>query len=318
MNKKRWLIITVIVVAAVLVSILSYTMLVNHPPVIARLEAEAARVFPSESTQIVCAASDPDGDELSYEWSAVAGDIHMEGATIIWTAPAFEGLYNVAVTVTDDRGGEVTQHVTIRVKANEPPTITSLAADAAWTTPSGNLQVACNASDPDGHELSYEWSASRGGITGTGVSVNWTAPEELGMYDITVVVSDGHGGSATRTVRIGVITGQPPIIEALPVTKDRHEHCYLSTYAWGYKVGKAQKYDIECIASHPDDLELRYEWECDGGEIEGAGSLVTWTAPNTSADVTVTVTVSDTAGNMVSESVTLNVVSCSPCTFREC
>jgi len=317
MNKKRWLIITVIGAAAVLVSILLYTMLVNHPP-IARLVVQASRVFPSESTWMLCVASDRDGDELSYEWSAVAGDIHGEGAKVTWTAPPSEGLYNVAVTVTDGRGGEITNHMTITVKANEPPTITSLAADSAWTTPSGSLQVACNASDPDGHELSYEWSASRGGITGTGVSVNWTAPEELGMYDITVVVSDGHDGSATRTLRVSVVTGQPPVIEALLVTKDRHGHCYLKKYPWGYKVGKAQKYDIECIASHPDNLDLSYKWEYKDGEIEGEGAMITWTAPSTSADVTVTVTVSDILGNMVSESVTLDVVSCSPCTFREC
>ncbi len=318
MNKKRWLIITVIVVAAVLVSILSYTMLVNHPPVIARLEAEAARVFPSESTQIVCTASDPDGDELSYEWSAVAGDTHGEGATVTWIAPDYEGIYSVSVTVTDSRGGNVTDHVPITVEANKLPTIPSLTADAAWITPSGSLQVACEAEDPDRDELSYEWTATAGNITGTDAAATWTAPDELGLYDITVVVSDGHGGSATRTLRIGVVTGQPPVIEEMLVTKDRHGHCYLSTYAWGYKVGKAQKYDIECIASHPDGFEPSYKWECDDGEIEGEGAMITWTAPSTSADVTVTVTVSDILGNMVSESVTLDVVSCSPCTFREC
>jgi len=293
-------------------------MLVNHPPVIPRMGAGSARVFPSGSTHIVCITSDPDGNELSYEWSATAGEIHGEGATVTWIAPDYEGIYSVSVTVTDGRGGEVTGHATITVKANEPPTITSLTADAPWTTPSGSLQVTCEAEDPDRDELTYEWTATAGNITGTGAAASWTAPDELGMYDITVVVSDGHGGSATRTLRIGVVTGQPPVIEDMLVTKDRHGHCYLSTYAWGYKVGKAQKYDIECIASHPDGFELSYKWECDDGEIEGAGAMITWTAPNTSADVTVTVTVSDITGNMVSESVALNVVSCSPCTFRGC
>ena len=115
---------------------------------------------------------------------------------------------------------------------------------------------------------------------------------------------------------------QPPIIEALEVTKERHEHCYLiQEDISNYKVGREQNYDIECIVLPTNGglfYKLSYEWECDDGEIEGIGPLVTWTAPNTSADVTVTVTVSDTAGNMVSESVTLNVVSCSPCTFRGC
>jgi len=203
MNKKRWLIITVIVAAAVLVSILSYTMLVNHPPVI-RLGVESARVFPSGSTQIVCIASDRDGNELSYEWSAVAGEIHGEGAMVTWIAPDYEGIYNVSVTVTDSRGGDVTDHVPITVKANEPPTITSLTADAPWTTPSGSLQVTCEAEDPDHDELSYEWTATAGDITGTGAAANWTAPEDVDKYAITVVVTDGHGGSATRTLHISV------------------------------------------------------------------------------------------------------------------
>ena len=308
MNKKRSLIITVIVAAAVLLSILLYTMLANHPPVIASLEAEAERVFPSGSTQIVCTASDPDGDELSYEWSYDDGERDGEGATVTWTAPDSGGSYNVTVTVTDGRGGEVTKHVTITVMANRPPEITNLTSDAAWTTPSGSLRVTCDAEDPDGDELSYEWTATAGNITGTGAAVNWTAPEEVGIYDITVVVSDDHGGSATRTLHISVVTGQPPVIEALLVTA---EHKYLKEYAEGYKVGRDKEFRIECEASHPDDLDLSYHWECDGGEISGDGFVVTWIAPDEKVTVTVTVTVSDAAGNMVSESVGLRVVSCS-------
>jgi hypothetical protein len=207
--------------------------------------------------------------------------------------------------------------VTITVRANEPPTITSLIADAVWTTLSGSLQVTCTASDPDGDELSYEWAATAGAITGTGAAVNWTAPEEVGIYDITVVVKDGHGSSATDLLLISVVTGQPPIIEQLLITKDRYGHCYLKKYSGGYYVGKEQKYDIECIVSDVG-IELFYEWSYTGGEISEVsedGSMISWTAPDTSGYVTVTVTVSDIAGNMASKDIILNVVSCSPCTF---
>jgi hypothetical protein len=321
MNRKRWVIVTVIVVVAAVLSISLHAMLGNRPPVIASLEAEADRVFPSASAQIVCTASDPDGDELTYAWSATRGAIDGEGATVTWTAPDDEGWYNVGVRVTDGRGGEDTTHMTITVMANRPPEITSLAADAPWVTPSGSLQVSCNASDPNGHELSYEWTASGGNITGTGATANWTGPQETGMYDITVVVDDGHGGSATRTLHVSVVTGQPPVIEALLVTRDRHGHCYLKKRGTLILVGRGQKYDIECIASHPDDFELTYIWEWDGGEvfeISEDGSMVTWMAPNTSVDVTVLVTVSDMAGNTVSDRITLTVVSCSVCTFGHC
>jgi hypothetical protein len=115
MNKKRYLLIMGIVVAAVLLSILFYTMLANHRPAITSLAAGPERVLPSGSCQIVCTASDRNGDELSYNWSASGGGINGEGATVTWTAPNSEGSYNVTVTVTDGRGGEVMNQVTITV-----------------------------------------------------------------------------------------------------------------------------------------------------------------------------------------------------------
>ena len=311
MNKKRLLIIVGIVVVVVALVIVFDTMLANHRPAITSLEAEPSKVTPSGSCQIVCNASDRDDDELSYNWSASEGEINGAGDTVTWIAPRSEGSYNVTVTVTDGRGGEVISQVTIEVRYNNPPTITNLIAEATWTTPSGSLQMTCTASDPDNDELNYAWSTSGGNVTGAGVAVNWTAPQEVGIYYITVVVTDSHGSSATDSLPISVVTGQPPIIEGLLVTAD---HCYLKTYSWGYKVGKLQKYDIECIVSDTS-VGVSYEWLCTDGTISGQGSMITWTAPNTSIDVTITVIVSNIVGDMVSESVLLQVVSCSPCTF---
>jgi len=319
MNRKRCLAVTGIIAAA-LTAVLCCTMSASHPPTIISLQAEQERVFPSGSTQIVCTASGDDESELTYEWSASGGQIERAGATVTWKAPADEGWYNVGVTVTDDRGGEATEIVTVRVKANEPPVITGLTADPGWTLPAGSLQVICGAEDPDGHPLSYDWSASGGDISGTGSEATWTAPEGVGIYSITVVVADGHRGSATRTLSVSVVTGQPPIIEVLEVTKDRYGHCYLIEYSWGHKGGKEQQYDIECVIADMG-VELFYEWSCDGGgisEVSEDGSMIAWTAPDTSREVIVTVIVSDIAGNMGSESVILEVVSCSPCTFGSC
>ncbi|MCJ7790837.1 MAG: PKD domain-containing protein, partial [Dehalococcoidia bacterium] len=309
-----YLVIVGIVVAAVALSILFYTMLANHRPVITGLEAQPERVLPRGSCQIVCNATDPDGDELSYGWSANGGGITGEGATVTWTAPGSVGSYNVTALVIDSRGGGVTDYVTITVRANNPPTISSLVANADWTLPSGNLQVTCNATDPDGDELSYEWTATGGNITGTGAVVNWSAPQEVGIYNVTVVVKDGHGREDTRFVSLSVALGTPPTIEDLIVTAK--EPKYLRTISAGYyKVGKTKQYDIECTVSDTSG-EVSYEWSCEDGAISGEGSMITWTAPDeTLTRTTVTVIVSDIAGNRVSKSVDFQVVSCSACTF---
>jgi len=194
---------------------------------------------------------------------------------------------------------------------NRWPVITSLEAEAEWTAPLDSLQVTCNASDPDGDELSYEWSTTGGNITGTGSEVIWTAPEEVGMYDITVVVDDGQGRNTTGSIELIASNDPPPIIEDLIVTA---EHKYLKEATTGYKVAKTYDYCIECIASNTSS-ELVYEWSCDGGEISGEGSMITWTAPDTSGDVTVTVKVFDSLGNWVRKSIFFEVVPCSSCTF---
>jgi hypothetical protein len=118
-NKKRYLVIVGIVVAAVLLSILFYKILANHRPVITNLVAESDSVVPQGSCQIACNAIDPDGDELIYEWSASGGGITGEGATVTWTAPTSAGFYNVKVIVTDGHGGSAPCELDIYVSSTE-------------------------------------------------------------------------------------------------------------------------------------------------------------------------------------------------------
>ena len=195
---------------------------------------------------------------------------------------------------------------------NYPPVIDGLGAEAEWVPPSGSLLVTCNASDRDGDELSYDWSASKGIITGAGPEITWTSPEEIGVCDITVFIDDGQDGNVTGSLMLIAANGTHPFIENLIVTA--REPKYLKEYSWGYKVGKEKVYDIECVTSNTSG-ELVYEWLCDGGEITGEGSMIIWTAPNTTSDVTVTVVVFDVVGYMDKESVFFEVVACSSCTF---
>jgi len=187
--------------------------------------------------------------------------------------------------------------------------ITGLEAEAEWTAPLGSIGLTCIAS---GSDLSYEWSTSGGTIDGAGAVVDWVAPEEVGMYDITVNVTDGQGGQDTASISLIASVGPPPRIEDLTVTAD---HKYLKESAEGYKVGKAQNYSIECVASSNTSGNLTYEWSCTGGEIEGGGSVINWTAPDAVITVTVTAKVFDALDNWVRKSVILEVVPCSECTF---
>jgi len=311
MNKRRHLVIAGIVVAVVVIAVLLYTMLANHPPAIAGLEAPE-RVVPKGESEIMCIASDRDGDTLSYNWSASGGNISGTGAAVNWTAPDSLGSYNVTVTVIDGGGDEATKQVTIEVRANRAPAITSLVSDADWTLPLGSIQVTCEATDPDDDQLSYEWSATGGNISGTGTVVNWTTPQEIGIHNVTVVVKDGHASEDAMFVPLSVALSTPPAIKNLVVTPTGHIYLRECTaVGCDYDVWKGREYNIACNVSGTSDGVI-YTWLCDSGQIAGEGSAITWTAPDkTLTKATVTVIVCDDASNCVAKNILFYVPSCS-------
>ena len=290
----------------------------NHPPNITGLKAKQDVLLPLSSCLIECVASDEDGDELSYEWTASEGKIlDVNGATIAWSAPKSEGIYNIMVQVADGDGGEATSSVTITVKNNHPPAINGLKADADWVNPLDSCQIKCDAEDPDGDELSYEWLSSGGDISGTGGTVNWTAPDKVGLWDITVIVTDSYGGEDKRSLAVSVAQNPPPVIDDLVITPK--EPKYVKEVSGAYWILKSKTCEIACIATSASG-ELHYEWlakgdNSDGGQISGEGSVITWKAPGEADTITITVTVSDTAGLKTSKNAVFQVKTCA-CAFN--
>ena len=196
---------------------------VNHPPIVTALTVDPNPVRLSSSCQLKCIASDSDGDDLSYEWSSEGGDISGEGSEVTWTAPGAAGTYIVAVVVADGLGGESSSSLSVNVGVNHPPLVEDLTItpeerdafnyDKMKIYLGKSCDIECIASDPDGDDLSYEWSAepaslwtSVGSISGEGSSVTWTAPSRLSVVAVTVTVSDGRGGMDTKTIVFHVVT----------------------------------------------------------------------------------------------------------------
>jgi len=196
--------------------------------------------------------------------------------------------------------------------ANRHPVITGLVSEEpGWVAPSGSLVITCNASDPDGDTLNYSWTAEGGAISGTGPEAIWTAPAQVGMYDVTVTVDDGRGAETTASLSLIASNGPPPVINDVVVSAN---HTYLKETTVGYKVAQEYDYHIECLASATSG-EPVYEWSCTDGQISGEGSIITWTAPNLAGTEAVTVKVFDGSGNWVRKSVSLKVVPCAECEF---
>ena len=116
-SRAVWLAGLSICVVAVLLVAVGCTS-ANQAPVISSLSPSTWQVSPVDSIEVWSVASDPDGDELSYTWSASAGDISGEGSVIFWTAPEASGTYTISVKVIDGKGGETTQGVSISVASS--------------------------------------------------------------------------------------------------------------------------------------------------------------------------------------------------------
>ncbi len=178
----------------------------NHSPSIVSLTATPNRVRTSGVSSIVCEAADPDGDSLRYEWVAQAGSLSDGSDSVSWTAPDAPGRYKILVVVTDGRYGVDTDSINVSVVVAVPE-ILSLTADPDLVAPGETVALVCATDDPGPDTLLFSWSADAGTFSGSGSSVEWTAPSAEGVHEIRVTVDNGKGGVARGAVRVDVFGG---------------------------------------------------------------------------------------------------------------
>ena len=87
----------------------------NNPPIILRLTKDLITVGAGSTCNIRCLAQDYDGDVLSFSWQSSSGDFVGDGSYVTWIAPDSQGIHSVSCTVTDGRGGEVSESIEILV-----------------------------------------------------------------------------------------------------------------------------------------------------------------------------------------------------------
>ncbi len=166
-------------------------------------------------------SSDPDGTVVSWGWDCDGnGSYETSGATPTCTF-ADDGVYAVALLVTDDSGGTDTATATVTV-ANvaptlvvTPPAAVSEGGSQTWTAVTGDVAadtvtVTWLVSDPSNAAFS----------NGTGSSLSVTFPDD-GTWTIAFTASDEDGGSTTDAQTTVVANLAPvPGIDSGPTTAD--------------------------------------------------------------------------------------------------
>lgn len=85
---------------------------------------------------------------------------------------------------------------TLGCDANHAPVIGTLVASTDTCIPNGTVILRVSAADADGDPVTFAWTATAGTLSRTnGDTVVWTAPAAAGAATVTVVASDGKGGT---------------------------------------------------------------------------------------------------------------------------
>jgi len=168
---------------------------VNSKPIINKITISPDTMLINSTATIKVYATDPDGEQLTYEYLPEAGIIVGSGSTVTWNAPDYTGSFNITISVSDSKNTVKTDR-TVSVRINTAPIISEVLVNPDSVLSYGVALVTVNASDVDGDALTYEYAPSGGSISGIGSSVMWTAPFQGGTYSLNVIVSDGFGGTA--------------------------------------------------------------------------------------------------------------------------
>jgi peptidoglycan-associated lipoprotein len=92
----------------------------RNPTLGVGIQCDPCIIGPGQTSRLTAQATDPDGDAVTYRWSAPAGTFSpTDAAATTWTAPGQVGNVPVTVTATDTRGGSATATLTMQVVRRE-------------------------------------------------------------------------------------------------------------------------------------------------------------------------------------------------------
>lgn len=170
-----------------------------------------------ESIHLGSEVVNPAGGALTHAWTVTRDGVVVhtgDGETLDFT-PLVPGNYVVTLTVTDIDGDSGTASHAIGV-ANVAPDVVIAPLPETPVMSGDVVTLAATATDPNPNaELSYAWTITRNGVFmgQANQAALQFVPLFSGLYEATLVVSDGEGGVTTRSVQFEVQTNLPPAAE---------------------------------------------------------------------------------------------------------
>ncbi len=211
----------------------------NGTPVISGVTVTPGSVAANGSVSVAVTASDPDGDAITYSYTATGGAVQGNGANATWTAPGQAGTYSVTVTVTDGKGGTASSNGALNV--TEP--VTQVTGSARF--PSGTSGDLSNAKVSIYTSLD-NWNNNSPikfvAASGSGANVSFTITDiNPGSYYLDVwkdLDNDGFWSTGDYVGWYGSGGLGSPALTEFQITKGQTFNCTVDMYIAKKKKGK--------------------------------------------------------------------------------
>jgi uncharacterized protein (DUF2147 family) len=270
----------------------------NEAPIISFVSFSDLVVGPGGPIFLQAFAHDPNpGDTLSYAWTAPAGSFSSPSdRTTVWRAPNTTGVVSLTVTVSDSRGAASSLAIAVNVDAarthpgegsavldirfNSWPVVAALAAAPTQLDVGQSATVTATATDSDGDSLSFQWASTcAGSWTNSTSSTASFSPSVIpsgscNNCELSVTVSDGHGGQTTGTVAICIAESRT----------NRFPPTIIRSYQSSLTASPSQQITLEVTANDPQNSSMTFSWSANTGttgtpQSSADTSRVMWAAP---------------------------------------
>ncbi len=173
----------------------------NNNPSIASVTVVPGSVAANGIATVSVAATDPDGDALTYSYSVSGGAIQGVGASATWTAPGQAGSCSVTVNVSDGKGGTASGNGSLTVTAAVTQITGTASFPAGTTADLSNSKVSIYTSLENWNINSpIKWGA----VTGSGANVSFTLTNvNPGNYYLDVWKDRDNDGFWSRDDFVG-------------------------------------------------------------------------------------------------------------------
>jgi hypothetical protein len=122
--------------------------------------------------------------------------------------------FDVQVTDNSNPPQTTTKHLVLHITPSLPAPIIASVIPTPETVSIGQMSnLTCSASDPNSSPLTFSWNVSAGTIKGSGSTVSWILPNQIGQYTATCTVTNAGAGSASDSTTVSVRnSAQSPLI----------------------------------------------------------------------------------------------------------